>query len=106
MSKATLGDMLRSLRGLCAAHGAADLTDGELLRRFLTHREEAAFTLLVQRHGQMVLGVCQRVLGDAHGAEDAFQATFMVLVRRGASIRRPRRTLTRERFRGVRPTAG
>jgi RNA polymerase sigma factor (sigma-70 family) len=86
MPKATLGDMLRSLRHMCETHGALDLTDGQLLQRFLAQRDEAAFTILVQRHGPMVLGVCRRVLGDAHGAEDSCQATFMVLVRRAASI--------------------
>jgi RNA polymerase sigma factor (sigma-70 family) len=86
MPKATLGDMLRSLRQMCETHGALDLTDAQLLQRFLAQHDEAAFTILVQRHGPMVLGVCRRVLGDAHGAEDSFQATFMVLVRRAASI--------------------
>src|SRR5262245_24363370 len=86
MHKTTLGGMLQSLRTLCAVPGAADLTDRELLQRFLVRREQAAFTLLVQRHAPMVLGVCRRVLGDVHRAEDAFQATFLVLVRQAASL--------------------
>jgi RNA polymerase sigma factor (sigma-70 family) len=88
MAQATLGDVLRHLRRLCEPGGARDLTDGELLERFRTRREEAAFAVLVERHGPMVLGVCRRVLRDAHAAEDAFQATFLVLVRRAASIRK------------------
>jgi RNA polymerase sigma factor (sigma-70 family) len=86
MTQTTLGEVLGYLRKACAADGARDLTDGELLERFLNHREEAAFTLLLQRYGPMVLGVCRRALGDAHAAEDCFQATFLVLVRRAASL--------------------
>lgn len=88
MSQATLEDVLRYLRQTCAAPGTHDLTDGELLERFLAQREEAAFAILVERHGPMVLNVCQRVLGNSHSAEDSFQATFLVLVRRASSIKR------------------
>jgi RNA polymerase sigma factor (sigma-70 family) len=88
MAQNTLHDMLRHLRGLCETEAGRDLDDGELLRRFLARREETAFAILVQRHGPMVLGVCRRVLKDAHAAEDAFQAAFLVLVRRSASIRK------------------
>ena len=61
--------------------------DQELLGRFIEHTDEAAFTALVQRHGDMVLGVCRRVLHDAHHADDAWQATFLVLARKAASVR-------------------
>jgi RNA polymerase sigma factor (sigma-70 family) len=61
-------------------------SDGELLRRFQTRGDETAFELLVWRHGPMVLGVCRRVLGDHHAAEDAFQATFLTLARKAGSI--------------------
>jgi RNA polymerase sigma factor (sigma-70 family) len=88
MGQNTVHDMLRHLRGLCETEAGRDLDDGELLERFLVRREETAFAILVQRHGPMVLGVCQRVLKDAHAAEDAFQAAFLVLVRRSGSIRK------------------
>jgi RNA polymerase sigma factor (sigma-70 family) len=79
--------LLRHLRGLTGDR-TGRLADHQLLERFATHRDEAAFTALVERHGPMVLRVCRRVLQDGHAAEDAFQATFLVLVRKAGSLRR------------------
>jgi RNA polymerase sigma factor (sigma-70 family) len=87
MPQPLFADVLHYLRRTCGAQAARDLADAELLKRFLADRQDPAFTVLVHRHGRMVLAVCQRLLGDAHAAEDAFQATFMVLVRRAASFR-------------------
>jgi RNA polymerase sigma factor (sigma-70 family) len=83
------GDSLQSVvqylhRIIDVGPGAA--SDAELLDRFATRRDEAAFALLVYRHGPMILGVCQRVLRHEHDCEDVFQATFLTLARRANSI--------------------
>src|SRR4051794_18800634 len=70
----------------------AGVSDCQLLARFTGHRDERAeraFAALVRRHGPMVLHVCRQILGDRHTAEDAFQATFLILARRAGSIRQP-----------------
>jgi RNA polymerase sigma factor (sigma-70 family) len=75
------------LRRVALLEGGCRPTDGELLEAFLAQRDEAAFEALLRRHGPMVLGVCQRTLQNPHDAEDAFQATFLVLVRKASTIR-------------------
>jgi RNA polymerase sigma factor (sigma-70 family) len=88
MASPLLTGVLRYIRALATPTGSGDRSDAELLRRFVGRRDEGAFAALLERHGPMVLGVCRQVLGDIHDAEDAFQATFLVLARKAPSIRR------------------
>jgi RNA polymerase sigma factor (sigma-70 family) len=89
MASAQASPVLRFLRKLTASVGLDETSDSQLLARFLSSRDEAAFAALVRRYGPMVLGVCRRVLCDPHDADDAFQATFLVLVRKAGSVGRP-----------------
>ncbi len=81
-----VNEVLQHLRQAVLRYEGAGLTDGQLLGCFIEHRDEAAFATLVRRHGPMVWGVCRRLLPNHHDAEDAFQATFLVLVRKAASV--------------------
>src|SRR5690349_2152081 len=86
MGSGQLSSVVRHIRKLAGGRAAGALTDGQLLERFLHGQDETAFETILQRHGPMVLGVCRRVLGNTHDAEDAFQATFLVLVCKASAI--------------------
>jgi RNA polymerase sigma factor (sigma-70 family) len=88
MHNGQLDNVLRHIRSLAAARPGRELPDRELLERFVTRHDQAAFTAIVERHGPLVLGVSRRILGNEHHAEDACQATFLVLAHKAASIRR------------------
>jgi RNA polymerase sigma factor (sigma-70 family) len=87
MKHAGLGNILRRLRWTIS-NSAGGLTDADLLGRWVAYRDEAAFESLVWRHAATVLGVCKRILGDVHAAEDAAQAAFLALTMKAASIGR------------------
>src|SRR5262249_54322639 len=81
--------LLRYLRQLARAPGEDRMSDAQLVGRFLEQQDESAFETLVRRHGAMVLQVAQRLLHNGHDAEDVFQATFLILARKAASVRKP-----------------
>ena len=88
MPRGPLSAVVRGFGRLFGGGGTvAGLGEGQLLERFVATRDEAAFEALVARHGPMVVGVCRRLLEDPRDVEDAFQAVFLVLVRRAAAIR-------------------
>src|SRR5947207_2712197 len=86
MATNQMSEVLQLLRKAALLRDDAGRSDGQLLEDYLRRRDEAALSVLVRRHGPMVWGVCRRVLRDYHDAEDAFQATFLVLVRKAASV--------------------
>ena len=88
MTTPQAGVILRELGKIVSRKSDVRRTDRHLIERFLATRDEGAFAALVERHGPMVLGVCRRVLHHVQDAEDAFQATFLILARRARSIRR------------------
>jgi RNA polymerase sigma factor (sigma-70 family) len=89
MTAVRLRQVVGRLRGVLATRQVPGLSDADLLGRFVHRRDAAALEALVHRHGPMVLGVCRRILRHEQDAEDAFQATFLVLVRKAAFLRSP-----------------
>src|SRR5262247_3223915 len=92
MATAQMDTVMRHLRRAVLRQDGAGWTDGQLLASFIDQQDEGAFEALVRRHGPMVFGVCRRVVRNHHDAEDAFQATFLVLARKASSVR-PREKL-------------
>lgn len=88
MPDGQLSTALRYLHRMIGGKLAGARPDRELLERFVQRRDEAAFAVLLDRHGPLVLGVCRRILRDPHDTDDAFQATFLVFVRRAGTIAR------------------
>src|SRR5579885_2538816 len=85
MASDQTGEVLLHLRRAVLLDGAGR-TDGQLLEGFISRRDQAALAAVVNGPGPMVWGVCRRVLGNHHDADDAFQATFLVLVRKAAAV--------------------
>ena len=87
MATAQMDTVVWHLRRAVLPQDRAGSTDGQLLASFIERKDAAAFEALVRRHGPMVFGVCRRIVGNHHDAEDAFQATFLVLARKAPSVR-------------------
>ena len=88
MARQPYGIVQKQIERLLQRGSLAGLSEWQLLERYATQRDERAFEALVARHGPMVLGVCRRVLLNDQAAEDAFQATFLVLLRKAPSLDR------------------
>jgi RNA polymerase sigma factor (sigma-70 family) len=86
MASRPYGIVMQQIQLLFQRGSLAGLSEWQLLDRYVSRRDESAFEALVARHGPMVLGVCRRVLDDPHAVEDAFQATFLVLVRKAGTL--------------------
>ncbi|MGH7170606.1 MAG: RNA polymerase sigma factor, partial [Gemmataceae bacterium] len=85
----SVNHVLGQLQRWTAAAPSSEVSDVVLLQRYLQQHDEAAFAALVARYGAMVLRVCRRLVGDDHCAEDAFQASFVILARKASSLRQP-----------------
>src|SRR5258708_7640951 len=86
MATTQINQAMRHIRRTVLLQDGTGLTDGQLLEDFVRRRDEAALAALLRRQGPMVWGVCRRILRNHHDADDAFQATFHVFVRKAASI--------------------
>jgi RNA polymerase sigma factor (sigma-70 family) len=86
---ASVNQVLAQVERWTAAARTVDVADAVLLRHYTEQRDQAAFAALVARHGGIVLRLCRRILGDAHAAEDAFQAVFVILARKAHSLKQP-----------------
>src|SRR5262249_44674266 len=89
MATSSTAELMHYIRRITVPPGGRVLTDGQLLRRFVEGRDENAIAAILHRHGPMVWGVCRRVLKSHHDAEDAFQITFTIFVRKAFSINPP-----------------
>lgn len=88
MTKVNPGAVLGPIRNALDGHELANVSDEVLLNRYVCECDDRAFTAIVRRHGPMVLSVCRRTLRHAQDAEEAFQATFLLLARKAATIRK------------------
>src|SRR5258708_23538996 len=88
MANGPLYHVLRQIQKMVPPREAVDSDDRQLLEQFISQHDEGAFEALLRRHGPMVLGVCQRLLSDQHESEDAFLATFLVLITKAPALKR------------------